>query len=200
LGSFMRKFILFLCISLSWGAAQNSRAQEVGEIAIGVKGGANISSLGGNDSQIGSAKVGFHAGFYFAARITDNVALQPEFIFSQQGFRVTDNFALQASSFNYNYMNLPIIAKIYVADGTSVQLGPQFGYLLSAPEVGTDNVKKFDLSLAMGLGYELPSGLNFAARYNLGLTNTVANANNLISSTTNRVFQLSIGYTFGLTP
>jgi hypothetical protein len=159
-----------------------------------VKGGVNISSLGGNASQIGSAKFGFHAGVYFAARISDRIAFQPELVFSQQGYQfnsaLTDAFVV-----NYNYLNLPLLAKIYVAEGTSVQLGPQLGYLLNADELYP--VKKMDVALAVGLGYEMESGLNFSLRYNLGLLNTIANAPNLSPSSTNRVFQLSIGYTFG---
>jgi hypothetical protein len=181
-----------MCLAL--GAGQQVLAQEVGEGAFGVKGGVNVSSLGGNDSQLGSAKFGFHAGFYFAARISDRIAFQPELVFSQQGFQVNSAFT-DAFAVNYNYLNLPLIAKIYVADGTSVQLGPQLGYLLNSDELYP--VKKLDVALALGLGYEMESGLNFGLRYNLGLINTVANAPNLTPSSTNRVFQVSIGYTFG---
>jgi hypothetical protein len=189
----LRKMIFFLCMSLALGAGQQVLSQEIGEAAFGVKGGLNISSLGGNASQIGSAKFGFHAGIYFAARVSDRIAFQPELVYSQQGFQV--NSALtNAFVVNYNYLNLPLLAKIYVADGTSVQVGPQLGYLLNSGEL--DAIKKVDVALAMGLGYEVASGLNFSLRYNLGLLNTVVNAPNLSSSSTNRVFQLSIGYTF----
>jgi len=189
----LRKMIFFLCTSLTLGAGQQVLAQETGEGAFGVKGGVNISSLGGNDSQIGSAKFGFHAGVYLAVRISDRLGFQPELVFSQQGFQV-NNALIDAFAVNYNYLNLPLLAKIYVADGTSVQVGPQLGYLLHSD---VPNVKKMDVTLAMGLGYEMESGINFSLRYNLGLLNTIVNAPNLSASSTNRVFQFSIGYTFG---
>lgn len=186
--------ILLVGMSLALGVGQQRLlAQEMGQAAFGIKGGVNISSLGGNASQIGSAKFGFHAGVYLAARLSDRIAFQPELVFSQQGFQVNSAFT-DAYAVNYNYLNLPLLAKIYVAEGTSVQLGPQLSYLLHSDVL---YVKKIDVALAMGLGYEVASGLNFCLRYNLGLINTVDNAPNLSASSTNRVFQLSIGYTFG---
>jgi hypothetical protein len=181
-----------MCLTL--GSGQQVLAQGGGGGAFGMKGGINISSLGGNDSQLGSAKFGLHAGFYYAVRISDRIAFQPELVFSQQGYQINDAFT-NAFAVNYNYLNLPLIAKIYVADGTSVQLVPQLGYLLNSVELYP--IKKFDVALALGLGYEMESGLNFGLRYNLGLINTIANSPNLNLSSTNRVFQVSIGYTFG---
>ncbi|CAL2083445.1 protein of unknown function [Tenacibaculum sp. 190524A02b] len=46
----------------------------------------------------------------------------------------------------------------------------------------------------LGLGYKLKNGLNFGARYNLGLTN-ISNANDNIEFN-HRVLQVSIGYNF----
>ena len=189
----LRIFVFFLCMCLALGNGQ-VLAQQVGVGAFGVKGGLNISSLGGNESQLGSAKFGLHAGFYYAVRISDRIAFQPELVFSQQGYQINDALT-DAFAVNYNYLNLPLIAKIYVADGTSVQLGPQLGYLLNSTDLYP--IKKFDIALALGLGYEMGSGLNFGLRYNLGLTNTIVNSPNFNPSSTNRVFQVSIGYTFG---
>jgi hypothetical protein len=186
--------IFFLSMSLALGAGQQVLAQEIGKGALGVKGGVNVSSLGGNASQIGSAKFGFHAGMYLAVRISDRIGFQPELVYSQQGFQFNNAFT-DAFAVNYNYLNLPLLTKIYVAGGTSVQVGPQLGYLLNSDELYP--VKKIDVALAMGVGYEMESGLHFSLRYNLGLLNTIANAPNLSPSSTNRVFQLSIGYTFG---
>ena len=48
--------------------------------------------------------------------------------------------------------------------------------------------------LNFGLGYKLDSGLNFAARYNLGLSNLAKDSGN--EKINNGVFQLSVGYMF----
>ena len=73
------------------------------------------------------------------------------------------------------------MAKFYVAEGFSIEAGPQIGFLLSAKvdweedgDSGTedikDEVKGIDFGVNLGFGYKLDSGLNFGARYNLSLT------------------------------
>ncbi len=190
--------LLFLWVVL----ARPSFAQET---SFGLKGGLNISSLGGNNSQVGSAKVGFHAGMYLSTPFSDQVSFQPELVYSQQGYRISgaNSAAGNPININYNYLNLPLILKIYPNEGFNIQLGPQVGYLLNITESsgGSSGIlgggKKFDFGLAVGIGYELESGLNLSARYNLGLANTPQYSNNLNLNSTNRVFQLSVGYTFG---
>jgi hypothetical protein len=67
-----------------------------------------------------------------------------------------------------------------------------------------DVVKSSDVSLGLGFGWDLPFGLNFTARYNLGLSdlNKQSGVNSpLIQSQAlgtkqakNQVFQFSVGY------
>jgi hypothetical protein len=196
----MQKSTLLLLFILAV-LARPSFAQET---SFGLKGGLNISSLGGNNSQVASAKVGFHAGAYVSTPLSDQVSFQPELLYSQQGFRVTSAYSSNGDPFNinYNYLNLPLIFKIYPNEGFNIQLGPQVGYLINVIETNGSSGslsggKKFDFGIDAGLGYELESGLNFSARYNLGLSNTPQNSNNLALNSANRVFQLSLGYTFG---
>ena len=78
----------FLCLMVSFAAAQDREATSR-PFDFGLKGGLNVSSLGGNNSQIGSAKVGFHAGAYLITFLSERVSLQPELVYSQQGFQLT---------------------------------------------------------------------------------------------------------------
>ena len=176
-------------------AAGQDREATSRPVDFGLKGGLNVSSLGGNNSQIGSAKVGFHAGAYLITFLSERVSLQPELVYSQQGFQLTGQYATR---FEHNYLNLPIIFKIDVGPGTTVQLGPQVGYFLNRNDNGNNfgGYKKIDFGLALGVGYALESGLNLTARYNLGFANVTENVSNQVPSRTNRVFQLSLGYTF----
>ena len=85
-----------------------------------------------------------------------------------------------------NYLNIPVLAKFYVWEGVSVDLGPQLGFALNGKnktksggtEVKTDidHLNTVDLSFAMGLSYD----------FNMGF-----GGNNQ-----NRVFQLSAGWKF----
>ena len=179
----------FLCLVVS--AAAQEREATSRPFDFGLKGGLNVASLGGNNSQIGSAKVGFHAGVYLITFLSERVSLQPELVYSQQGFQLTGQFATR---FDHNYLNLPVVFKIDVGPGATVQLGPQVGYFLNRDDFG--GYKKLDYGLALGVGYALESGLNLTARYNLGLANVTESTSNQVPSRTNLVFQLSVGYTF----
>ncbi len=57
-----------------------------------------------------------------------------------------------------------------------------------------EDTNVIDFGLNFGLGYKLDSGLNFSARYNLGLSNIDDSDSNV--ETKNSVFQFSVGYFF----
>ncbi|WAC03840.1 porin family protein [Lacinutrix neustonica] len=110
-----------------------------------------------------------------------------------------------------DYLNLPIMAKYYVAEGLSIEAGPQVGFLISAKsEVEAtsegesasdegdvkDSFKSIDFGAGVGLGYKLESGLNFSARYNLGLANIAEDVEGQDFSIQNNVIQVSVGFMF----
>lgn len=191
----MKKIILAVsAILLSTSAfAQN--------FEFGVKAGLNLATMTKSD---GAAKFrpGIHAGAFAEYVINDYVGVQAELLYSMQGTRVKEDGA--TGTLKLDYIVLPILAKIYVIEGLSVDLGPQFGYMVSAKakekvdgESSTINVyddpslKKFDVSVGMGLSYKLPYNLVVSARYNLGLTKIYDG-----EKTKNSVIQIGVGYRF----
>ncbi len=95
------------------------------------------------------------------------------------------------------------MAKYYVADGFSIEAGPQVGFLMSAKvkaegeeEDIKDSVKGIDFGANLGIGYKLESGLNFGARYNLGLSNLNDGEDSDDFKWNNSVIQVSVGYFF----
>ncbi|MES2732886.1 MAG: porin family protein [Bacteroidota bacterium] len=201
----MQKTILSFWLCLSLAMIHRAHAQQnVGEPAFGLKGGLNISSISSSGGQINSAAVGFHAGAYITTMLSDKIGIQPELVYSQQGYRISSaNFYNGTGGYNvhYNYLYLPVIVKIYVSDGANIQLGPQFGYLLSSNETifTPSTPRKLDAGVALGIGYETDGGLNFTLRYNRGFINVAPSTYAIGQSqaSTNQVFQLSVGYTFG---
>jgi hypothetical protein len=172
------------------------------EVSIGVKGGLNFANV--NTSSVGAAynsRTGYNFGAFALFKLT-KIAIQPELILSQQGSTIQYN----GSNFdaNFSYLNIPVLLKLYLIGGLNLQVGPQFGFLMSAtgPVVSSggsittgdikSNLSGSDISIAMGAGIDLPFKLTVDARYNLG----VSDVNNVSSQSAikNQVFQLAVGY------
>lgn len=210
----MKKIKIILFTALSMVALQSANAQV--QIGFGLKGGLNFASLNGvsSPSTAYGNSTGYHAGAYFLFKFT-KVGIQPEIIFSKQGHTFTKSGTDYSS--NINYINIPVMLKLYLAGGLNLQAGPQFGFLASAKgdvinatggiTTGQDLknfVKSTDVSVGVGIGWDLPFGLNLAARYNIGLSDinkytggTIPTGGISSMGTTeakNQVFQLSVGY------
>jgi hypothetical protein len=184
----MKQAIILSFVMLLFSAAH---AQT--EFAIGLKGGPNFATFNINDFE-GSLKnrTGIHAGAFGLMRF-GNIGIQPEVIYSQQGSKIKiDGQDLEG---NFQYMNIPIMLKLYTVLGLNLQVGPQFGFLSSA-EIDGDNVKdtfkNSDMSLAFGVGWDLPMRLTVDARYNLGLSDI--NDSSTGNTVKNQVFQISVGF------
>ncbi|GAA4952274.1 porin family protein [Algibacter agarivorans] len=171
----------------------NVNAQEV---TFGAKAGLNMASFSGDETGGVKAKTSFHVGAVAEIAISDVFSVQPELLFSAQGAKEDGG----DGEFKSNYINLPIMAKYYVAEGLSVEAGPQVGLLISAEDEDGDDFKDemsgIDFGLNLGVGYKMESGLNFAARYNLGLSNIWDYDGIGDFSQQNAVFQISVGYFF----
>lgn len=155
------------------------------QVAIGVKGGLNLSKL---DASGADNRTGFHGGAFALFKLS-KIGIQPEILFSQQGSK------FDVGELETSYINIPVMLKIYLAAGINLQAGPQFGFLSSAELDGVDAkdaYKKSDISAALGLGWDLPFGLTIDARYNLGLSDL--NDSGTGDAIKNQVIQISLGY------
>lgn len=191
----MKKFILLAAIAVFgfW----NINAQDV---KFGVKGGVNFATITGDETQGVDSRTAFHIGGVVEIGISEKFSFQPELVYSSQGAKGSDEgFDIEIK---YDYLNIPLLAKFYVADGFSLEAGPQVGFLLSAKgEIQgisvdiKDFTKGIDFGLGVGGTYKLDSGLNFGARYNLGLSD-INDDPEISEKNQNSVIQLSIGYFF----
>lgn len=193
----MKKLLLLTAVAAFGLSSVNAQ-----EVQFGAKAGVNLATMTG-DIEDNSSKVGFHLGGVAEIKISDKFSVQPELIFSQQGTKSETKESGESMGFSYNYeeetkvkanyLNLPIMAKFYVAEGLSLEAGPQVGFLLSADaeyeykdtetfggvtttDSGSaeadvkDAYKGIDFGIGFGAGYKLDNGLNFGLRYNLGLS------------------------------
>ncbi len=193
----MKKLLLIMAVvALSFSA--NAQGVE-----FGVKAGANFASIGGDDTEDLGSRTSFHFGVTAGIAVSDNFSVQPELVYSAQGASI-DFGGGDEGDLKLDYLNLPIMAQFQVADGFSIEVGPQFGFLMSAKADDGDNeedikddLKGLDLSAGIGVNYTMTSGLNFGARYNLGLSNVNDFEGSDDINNQNNVFQVSIGYRFG---
>ncbi|WP_108803898.1 porin family protein [Aquimarina sp. Aq107] len=186
----MKKGILIIVITVLGLSTVNAQ-----DFSLGVKGGLNFTTLtGGNNSEIGWT-TDFNLGVMAEIKISEKFSLQPELMYSGQGYGSdVDSEGIIA----LNYFNVPLMSKYYVTKGLSIEAGPQIGFLLSTKggiNTNKDQFKTMDFGVNFGLGYKLDNGLYFSARYNLGLSN-INNIDGISDKNRNGVFQLSIGYFF----
>uniref|UniRef100_A0AB33IZ34 Porin family protein n=1 Tax=Prevotella sp. GTC17254 TaxID=3236794 RepID=A0AB33IZ34_9BACT len=159
---------------------------------------ANVTKSGGD------IRVGLVAGGEFEYQATDMVSLSAGVLYSMQGAKGTEvvEGVNVGATLKLDYINVPIMANVHVAKGFAVKLGVQSAFNVNssvkAKAAGVmisqdlDVVKSFDFSIPVSLSYEYN---NFVvdARYNWGLTEVVKE-----SSAKNSVFQVALGYKFGL--
>lgn len=186
-------FVILFCL-LGFGGLQ---AQKV---ALGLKTGVNLASIGGDAAETFASRTGFHIGA-FAGLKFGKIGLQPELLFSLQGAQGEDDSNIKI---NTSYVNVPILLKVYIIKGLNVQLGPQFGVLLDVNQEGglaidfEEAYRGADISGCFGAGLELGK-VNIMARYTLGL-NDITQEDVIVGfeeyRANNQVFQLSIGYSF----
>lgn len=188
----MKKIILTVAAVFAFGFAN---AQDV---KFGVKGGLNVANFSG-DVDGNSALVGFHVGGFAEIKISEKFAVQPELLFSTQGAKF--NEAGTDVNFNLSYLNIPVMAKYYVADKFSLEAGPQIGFLTNAKaKAGSEKVdikddfESIDFGVNFGAGYDFTENLSAGLRYNLGLSNIAKDSGN--DKVHNNVFSLSVGYKF----
>lgn len=202
----MKKIILAAAALLmcSYGAS----AQYIG---WGVKAGMNLATITKADDA--KMKPSIYAGVFAEFMLVDDLlSIQPEVVYSRQGLKFKDitvgyengNTSKGDLYGRLNYLNIPIMFKLYLIDGLSLDLGPQFGFLLNAKDRvkvdgGTnftedgEGQKNFDVSFDMGLSYRFIPQMDVTARYNLGLTK-VYDVDG--SKNKNSVIQIGLGYMF----
>lgn len=191
-------FFAITVIALSAGAAQ---AQTT---TFGLEGGitsANIKEKYESISISLTSKIGFYAGAFADIGISENFGVQPELFYSALGAKANGTDGDPNVTLNLGYINLPILAK-YKNSGFSAFLGPQIGYLLSAntksgssSEDDKDQLKSTDFSGVIGVGYTLPAGLGFDARYQIGFSDISKNSGS-DGSVKNSAFMVGIHYVF----
>ena len=166
---------------------------------IGING-ANITDADNSDSRIGLV-----LGGEFEYRVSPIFSLSAGALYSMQGCKGTaedDDGNTGDVSLKLDYINVPILANVYVVKGLAIKLGIQPGFnvrhkataSVSGVNVTTNlpGIKSVDFSIPIGVSYEF-NRFVIDGRYNLGVTKLIDGADSKHS-----VFQFTFGYKFSL--
>ena len=173
--------------------------------SFGVKGGVNFATISGDDDSDPDSRTSFHVGLLGEFPLTDMFSIQAEALYSGQGFKSNIPGGIVGGDgkveYQLDYINVPVLAKIYITTGLSVEVGPQFSFKVNE-EVDSDanadggdfdvnEAKDFDFGVAGGLTFQTEMGLFASGRYTYGLTDIIEDMDSK-----NSVFQLGIGFKF----
>jgi len=199
----MKKVILSSLLGLF--AIIGAKAQADSDLVqIGVKGGVNFATVSGDDFDSPDSRTSFNAGFVAEIPFSERFSIQPEVMYSGQGFDIKQSENIEAQ---LDYIQIPLLAKIYLVKGLNIQAGPQIGFLINeeidyqpsddAGDIDTDVAEDIDFSLAAGVEYKFDGGFFVQGRYNYGFTN-VFKESDLFGDPDikNSVFQVGVGFMF----
>jgi len=193
----MKKIILSAIMMMATAGAFAQHA--VGSFTLQPRIGVNIANV--TDFDEADPRIGLAAGAELEYQVADWLSLAGGAMYSMQGFKV-DVFGSDATA-KLDYLNIPIVANFYILKGLALKAGIQPGFKLSAKassndkdiELLDDEVKGFDLSIPVGLSYEYKN-LVLDGRWNVGATKISEEIDGIKPQ--NTVFQITLGYKFGL--
>lgn len=198
---------------------QTGKAQET---RFGVKGGFNYSTIVGDLTTGLKFRFSGHGGIFVEIDFSEKFKLQPELLYSSQGFQFsTDLAAIEnggssgddndfRTNVQLNFITVPILGKFALNDKLDVAFGPQFGFLVNqvtkfkdldqASDVNADRRSsisgdfQLDYGAVVGLGIELSDNLSLSPRFYVGLRNRLNGLQGVQNY--NASLQLSLNYLF----
>ena len=192
----MKKILLTAVVMLASVASYAQHA--VGAFTLQPKIGMNVASLTNCDGC--DPRIGLAAGVEAEYQATDIFSVSAGLIYSMQGNKAKEDGVTLTTKLDY--INIPILANVYVTKGLAVKLGVQPAFNVSDKQklsggkasVEAEDVvaESFDFSIPVGLSYEF-NNVVIDARYNFGVTNVAEGGDGK-----NSVFQFTLGYKFAL--
>lgn len=182
-----------------------SAQHAVGSFTLQPKVGMNVANLTELDNA--DSRIGLAAGAELEYQVSDIFSLSGGAIYSMQGSKYDRTILNQniKTTTKLDYINVPIMANVYVVKGLAVKLGIQPGFNVNSKQTFSGktvigdvdekaelDAKSVDFSIPVGLSYEY-NNVVLDARYNWGLTKVFDG-----SDAKNSVFQITLGYKFDL--
>ena len=194
----MKKMMMTLIMGIvALTASAQNTLRENGTITIQPKLGIGSGHISREWDGGGEAKG--KSGFVFGAE--GEYYLSPKFSaalgvnYAEQGWEM--EYDASTAKVKLNYLNVPLVANYYVAEGLALKAGVQLGFLMSAKADDTDikdDCKSTAFSIPVGISYEFEN-IVVDARYNIGATKV-----NKYGSKDQRsdLLLVTVGYKFSL--
>ena len=127
---------IYITIALMIVSTLSLNAQDANTKATaGIKGGYNISSVSFDGNSETEKLHGYHIGIYGESYIGKYFAIQPEILYSKQGYKIIDNSGTYTQKLDY--LNIPVMLKLYPVKSFFLEAGPQIGFqfLIKKPSI-----------------------------------------------------------------
>ena len=187
------------------------------QFSYGIKGGANLADMEVKHPGVVSdqSQLSFHFGLYGIYYVNEKISINPEFLFSNKGFRAESPSSvpgggLEEFDLRLSYLSLPILIGYHPWKKFSVHVGPELSYRLASQisyatgsnDAGVVWDRRSDVGAVSGLNYLIGNRFDITFRYIHGLIDVVSSNFTAIAPpfvlaeqrSKNRVFQLSAGY------
>lgn len=189
--------VKYITIALFLGITSTIQAQEnpIHKSNAGIKGGYNLAAVSFDGEGETDQRHSFHIGVYGESFISESFSIQPELMYSQQGYVITNSSGTFTQKLNY--INFPLMLKAYPSQNFFLEAGPQIGLAVSHKEEYDGlfsssqefDPNGFDWGFNFGGGFKTNSGISLGVRYHMGLGDLYDE-----SKAYNRVWHFSIGF------
>lgn len=152
-----------------------------------------------------SGITGFSLGLTHHFPVGDNLVIGSELLYAERGYKA--NTPAGEYTQRSHFIDIPVVAKYYFKK-IDIYAGPQYSYLLSAPNTYDNNFvvderpyydyngpKSFFAAVA-GLGYSINESVDVNARYVIDIKGRSANGSIRIPNYRIQYFQIAFGIKF----
>lgn len=195
------------CFAMAQNAPDNGST-----VRIGIKGGLNIATVirTNDDNSSSSPLLGFNGGAVLQLPLGQLIAIQPEVLFSQKGYKASGN--VLGTDYDYrrflNFLDIPILLRINASKAVGLVVGPQYSYLLGThtrfksgdatyqQDVNNDNsnIRKNIFGGVAGIDINFDRNVFIYGRYTIDFQNNNGDGTSSTPSYKNQVFQVGLGF------
>ncbi|MHB8156861.1 MAG: porin family protein [Desulfocucumaceae bacterium] len=184
-------------------------------LSFGLKGGLNLSSASGTDAKGSESFFGLAAGGYVTLSIIPSIAIQPEILYSQKGYKLSGDVAgvPWVGEYRINYAEIPVLAKFSfgILVKPYVVVGPYFairagtyweetyGEIESSGYMNISGnmdgyIKSSDLGYVLGAGVSTSIKLSFDIRYSRSFSTIFKEIDGVTEDLKNSNIAVMVGY------